>query len=169
MLGLFGFFLHALNLQPAALCEHEEAGKGLKSNSHKSLRSTRKWQCKHLWASLSLLSQCIAKLTDEREWTYVCVGTVIDCTLCNWVGWLSWTREGRKGGMNEDYLVHPHTQTHTHVCIKSIAGRGTSPWRLIVSSLDAEGKKIAFLLNQHQPAAPLITHTVCFLSHRICV
>ena len=64
--------------------------------------------------------------------------------------------------MDEDYLVPPPMYTHTH--IKSIGVRGTSPRRLIVSSPDAEGEKIAFLLNQHQPAAPL-SHTKYGPSH----
>ncbi len=60
--------------------------------------------------------------------------------------------------------VHTHTHTHTHTHLKSIGVRGTSAWRLIVSSSDAESEEIAFLLNPHQPAAPL-SHTLCTYTH----
>lgn len=58
-----------------------------------------------------------------------------------------------------------HTQSQTHTQQKSMGVRGTSPWRLIVSSPDAEGEKIAFLIEFPPTCCSLIRRTMWFLLH----
>lgn len=100
-----------------------------------------------------------------------CGQSLISRLQANSVGPERGWRDGWGLFVGSTYAKNTETQrsAHTHTHIRSMRARGTSPWRLIVSSPDAEGEKIALLLNQHQPAAPL-SHTLYAASHTcVCV